>query len=677
MDLLRGELTEQASPAEALRRVFGFPAFRSLQEAAVARVMAGGDALVLMPTGGGKSVCYQVPALCLPGTTIVISPLIALMDDQVAALRQLGVAAGALHSELEPDEQRRIGRALDDGALDLVYVSPERLLSSGTLERLRRQRISLIAIDEAHCVSQWGHEFRPEYRALACLPEHFPGVPRIALTATADPRTRDDILASLGMREAEVFTASFHRRNLHVAAEPKIGETAQLQALLKRHPGSAGIVYCGSRAKTERVAASLAAKGIEAIPYHAKLDPQTKRDALARFRSGEAVVVVATIAFGMGIDRPDVRFVVHLDMPDSPEGYYQQIGRAGRDGEPASTLLLYGGEDIARARHFLQISAAPEAQKKVMRQRLESMIALCETAECRTRTLLACFGETLAEGCGHCDTCAAPPSLFDGTVDAQKVLSAVYRTGQRFGVDIFYTLLSRIGVMPLVTFVLFYEMQVWLSGTLTDAGYVPPTLEGLFPFLMGRQLLTFCLYVLILDCADYWRHRLSHRFGWWYALHAVHHAQRQMTFWSDDRNHVLDDIAAFVWFFAIGLLIGIPPMQFPLVILLLRTLESISHANARVSFGWLGERLLVSPRFHRAHHGILAAGQKSANYGAIFPVWDITFGTADFSPADVQTGDPSADDSMASGSWAAQQAAGMRRLLSPAARQTRKRKLTA
>jgi len=229
------------------------------------------------------------------------------------------------------------------------------------------------------------------------------------------------------------------------------------------------------------------------------------------------------------------------------------------------------------------------------------------------------------------------------------------------GVDVFYTLLSRIGVMPLVTFVLFYEAQVWLSGVLTDAGYVPPTLEGLVPFLMGRQMLTFCLYVLILDCADYWRHRLSHRFGWWYALHAVHHAQRQMTFWSDDRNHVLDDIVAFIWFFAIGLLIGIPPMQFPLVILLLRTLESISHANARVSFGWLGERLLVSPRFHRAHHGVLAAGQRSCNYGAILPVWDMLFGTADFSRVYVRTGDPSAEEAMATGSWWAQQVAGVRR----------------
>ena len=420
-------------PHDVLRRVFGFPAFRGLQEAAVAHVVAGQDALVLMPTGGGKSICFQLPALCRPGTAIVVSPLIALMDDQVAALRQLGVAAGALHSDLDPDEQRQVGRDLDAGRLDLVYVSPERLLSPGTMERLRRQPIALIAIDEAHCVSQWGHEFRPEYRLLACLPQEFPGVPRVALTATADPRTREDILHALAMDDAAVFAASFHRANLHVAAEPKVGETAQLMTLLRRHSGEAGIVYCGSRAKTERIAASLNGKGITAVVFHAGLAPEVKRAALMRFRSGEAVVVVATIAFGMGIDRPDVRFVVHLDMPDSPEAYYQQIGRAGRDGEASDTLLLYGGEDIARARHFLQISGAPEAQKRVMRQRLEAMIALTETADCRTQGLLACFGETLAEPCGHCDNCAAPARMFDGTTEAQKVLSAIYRTGQRFG----------------------------------------------------------------------------------------------------------------------------------------------------------------------------------------------------------------------------------------------------
>ena len=420
-------------PAAILRRVFGFPGFRGQQEQAVRHVVAGGDALVLMPTGGGKSICYQVPALCRSGAAVVVSPLIALMDDQVAALRQLGVAAGALHSELDPAEARDVMRALIEGRLDLLYVSPERLLSNGTLDRLGRLRVALFAIDEAHCVSQWGHEFRPEYRALARLPERFPGVPRIALTATADPRTRTDILDSLAMHDAAVFVASFHRPNLHIAAEPKIGETAQLLALLGRQPGACGIVYCGSRAKTERIAARLSQRGIAAVPFHAGLEPSAKRAALARFRSGEPLVMVATIAFGMGIDRPDVRFVVHLDMPDSPEAYYQQIGRAGRDGDPSHTLLLYGGEDIARARHWLAQSAAPEAQRRVMRERLEAMIQLTETTACRTRTLLACFGEELPEACGHCDTCLCPVSLFDGTIEAQKVLSATYRTGQIFG----------------------------------------------------------------------------------------------------------------------------------------------------------------------------------------------------------------------------------------------------
>ncbi len=418
---------------EVLRRVFGFPEFRGLQRAAVEHVAAGGDALVLMPTGGGKSVCYQVPALCRFGTAVVVSPLIALMDDQVAALQQLGVAAGALHSELEPEEARRVGAALGRGELDLLYVSPERLLSGATLDRLSRIEIALVAIDEAHCVSQWGHEFRPEYRGLATLADRFPGVPRVALTATADPRTRADILAALRMEGAEVFCASFHRPNLHLAAEPKEGETAQLASMLARHKDRCGIVYCGSRAKTERVAGRLAAKGLPAIPFHAGLDPAAKRAGLARFRSGEPLVVCATVAFGMGIDRPDVRFVAHLDMPDSPESYYQQIGRAGRDGERADTLLLYGGEDIARARHWLSVSVAPESQKAVMRGRLEAMISLTESPHCRTRALLACFGEELGGPCGHCDRCRSPVAMFDGTVAAQKVLSAVYRTGQMFG----------------------------------------------------------------------------------------------------------------------------------------------------------------------------------------------------------------------------------------------------
>jgi ATP-dependent DNA helicase RecQ len=429
-DLVHRSLTD---PESVVRRVFGFPGFRGLQEQVVHHIVAGGDALVLMPTGGGKSLCYQVPALCLPGTAVVVSPLIALMDDQVAALRQLGVAAGALHSDLEPSEARGVSRELDDGRLDLLYVSPERLLGNGMLERLSRLPLSLVAIDEAHCVSQWGHEFRPEYRALACVPQHFPGIPRIALTATADPRTRTDILRGLAMPDSEVFVASFHRSNLAIAAAPKVGETAQLLEVLARHSGECGIVYCGSRAKTERIVQRLQDKNIPAVAFHAGLDPAHKRASLTRFRSGEPVVVVATIAFGMGIDRPDVRFVVHLDMPDSPEAWYQQIGRAGRDSEPAEGLLLYGGQDIAQARHWLAQSSAPDAQKHVMRAKLEEMIALTETASCRTAALLACFGETLPEPCGHCDTCLAPPSTVDATEEARKLLSAVYRTGQIFG----------------------------------------------------------------------------------------------------------------------------------------------------------------------------------------------------------------------------------------------------
>ncbi|HYZ64405.1 MAG TPA: RecQ family ATP-dependent DNA helicase, partial [Acetobacteraceae bacterium] len=302
-----------------------------------------------------------------------------------------------------------------------------------TLERLTRRPIALIAIDEAHCVSAWGHEFRPEYRGLARLAQAFPGVPRIALTATADPRTRADILAALELTDAAVFTASFHRANLYLAAQAKEGETRELLEFLRDRTGQAGIVYCGSRAKTERVAQRLQEKGFAAVGFHAGLSALEKRVGLNRFRSGEPVIVVATIAFGMGIDRPDVRFVVHLDMPDSPEAYYQQIGRAGRDGERADTLLLYGGEDIARARYFLGQSGAPEAQRRVMRERLEAMITLTETTACRTRALLACFGEELGRDCGHCDNCVAPVGTFDGTVAAQKVLSAIYRTGQMFG----------------------------------------------------------------------------------------------------------------------------------------------------------------------------------------------------------------------------------------------------
>jgi ATP-dependent DNA helicase RecQ len=423
----------QHDPAQVLRLVFGFSAFRGQQDAAVRHMVAGGDALVLMPTGGGKSICYQVPALVRQGTAVIVSPLIALMDDQVAALRQVGVNAGALHSEIDPAEARSITRDLIEGELDLLYVSPERLLTNGTMDRLSRVALALFAVDEAHCVSAWGHEFRPEYRELARIPDMFPGIPRIALTATADPRTQQDILAGLRMERAKVFVSSFHRPNLRLSAQAKVGETAQLFEFLQRHKGECGIVYCGSRAKTERVAAKLNERGFAALAFHAGLDPDLKRQSLTRFRSGEALVVVATIAFGMGIDRPDVRFVVHLDMPDSPEAYYQQIGRAGRDGDPADTLLLFGGQDVAQARHWLAQSAAPEARKRVMRTKLEEMVALTEAVTCRTRSLLTCFGEALDCACGHCDNCEAPPITVDASTEAQMVLSAVYRTDQIFG----------------------------------------------------------------------------------------------------------------------------------------------------------------------------------------------------------------------------------------------------
>ncbi|MFT8989180.1 MAG: DNA helicase RecQ [Gluconobacter albidus] len=421
------------TPEGVLAKVFGFSGFRGLQQDAVETVMRGEDVLVLMPTGGGKSLCYQVPALCRDGMGLVISPLIALMDDQVAGLRQLGVRAAALHSGLEPDERDELQSDLRNGRIDILYISPERLLQPATANFLSKRQISLIAIDEAHCISAWGHEFRPEYRALASLPEMFPGVPRIALTATADPRTRNDILNALGMPEARVLMASFHRPNLIVEARAKASESRQLLETLQSHREGASIVYCGSRNKTERVATMLRDKGLTALPFHAGLSALEKRATLMRFRSGEEMVIVATIAFGMGIDRPDVRCVVHLDMPSSPEAYYQQIGRAGRDGEPSDTLLLYGGEDMARARYWLEQSSAPDHEKRVMQARLESMIALTETTGCRTQALLACFGENLPQPCGHCDNCINPVSTFDGTQAAQKVLSAIYRTGQRLG----------------------------------------------------------------------------------------------------------------------------------------------------------------------------------------------------------------------------------------------------
>lgn len=420
-------------PHGVLETVFGYSSFRGLQEEVVSAAMQGQDLLVVMPTGSGKSLCYQLPILCREGMGLVVSPLIALMNDQVAAMRQLGIEAAALHSELEADELGTLRDQLRRDEIKILYISPERLLAPGVASWLGKRQISLIAIDEAHCVSVWGHDFRPDYRELARLPGYFPGVPRLALTATADPNSQKDILASLDMRDAREFVSSFHRPNLHLAARPKNAEITDLLAILKPHEKHASIVYCGTRNKTEAISEKLQKQGFVALPFHAGLSSQEKRAVLTRFRSGEPLVVVATIAFGMGIDRPDVRCVVHLDMPASPEAYYQQIGRAGRDGERSQTYLLFGMEDIARARYWLDQSAAPEEARSIARNRLDAMIAFAETTKCRTQQLLACFGEDFEGKCGHCDNCQRPLKLFDASIPVQKALSAIYRMGQRFG----------------------------------------------------------------------------------------------------------------------------------------------------------------------------------------------------------------------------------------------------
>ncbi|WP_431284458.1 DNA helicase RecQ [Humitalea sp. 24SJ18S-53] len=425
-----------SDPGLVLHEVFGHPGFRGRQREIVDHVTGGGSGLVLMPTGGGKSLCYQVPALCRPGVGVVVSPLIALMEDQVAAMRQQGVSAAALHSDLDPDARTEARRAFREGRLDLLYVSPERLAMDGMLDELDSRRVALFAVDEAHCISQWGHHFRPEYRALTILADRFPGVPRLALTATADPRTAEDIRRLLGLMDDPVFKGGFDRPNIFVGATDRVAERQQLREFLRSASDGrgAGIVYCGSRKKAEATAQWLCADGWDALAFHAGMEASEKRAAHKRFAAGETVIMCATIAFGMGIDRPDVRFVAHTELPKSPEGWYQEIGRAGRDGLPAKALLLYGAGDIALARSRIAESAAPEAQQAIERMRLDSIIAIAEAAECRRRPLLRCFGEEPPEApCGNCDNCQTPPRLWNGTVAAQKLISACLRTGQRFG----------------------------------------------------------------------------------------------------------------------------------------------------------------------------------------------------------------------------------------------------
>ncbi len=479
------------TPRSVLKTTFGYDTFRGRQAEIIDTLAAGEDALVLMPTGGGKSLCYQIPALLRPGAGIVVSPLIALMADQVAALEQLGVAAAFLNSSLASREQRRIEQQLRNGELDLVYIAPERLMQPRTLELLDDCEIALFAIDEAHCVSQWGHDFRPEYMQLAALAERFPRVPRIALTATADPATRHEIGERLKLGNARPFLHSFDRPNIRYRVAERAGGKARLLRFIRdEHNGAAGIVYCLSRNKVEKTAAWLAELGLAALPYHAGLDHATREAHQRRFLREDGVMIVATVAFGMGIDKPDVRFVAHLDLPASLEAYYQETGRAGRDGLPADAWMLYGLSDVVQRRRMIEQSDAPEARKRVERQKLDAMLAYCELATCRRTYLLQYFGEEADTACGNCDTCLAPPDTWDATEAARKLLSAVYRTGQRFGAQYLIGHLrgdaderaARFGHTRLSTFGIGENLKPkqWRSVVrqLTARGYLETDIEG-------------------------------------------------------------------------------------------------------------------------------------------------------------------------------------------------------
>ena len=418
---------------QVLRDVFGYDEFRGQQEAAIDAALSGRDSLVLMPTGGGKSVCYQVPALLGDGTALVVSPLIALMQDQVSALHELGVEAAFLNSSLSREEQEAIIGLARRGELKLLYIAPERLVQPATREWLGNVPVSLIAIDEAHCVSQWGHDFRQDYLSLNALAEWFPGVPRMALTATATGLTRDEIIERLELNDPAVLVAGFDRPNIRYQVQPKTDARGQLGRFLSGHHGEAGIVYCLSRKKTESIAEWLNAQGFDALPYHAGLSAGERANNQRRFVNEDGLIIVATIAFGMGIDKPDVRFVAHLDLPKSLEAYYQETGRAGRDGLPAEAWMVYGLQDVVRLRQMADESVANEEYKRHEQAKLDALLGWCEVTGCRRRPLLRYFGEELAEDCGNCDNCLNPPAVHDGTLAAQMLLSAVYRTGQVFG----------------------------------------------------------------------------------------------------------------------------------------------------------------------------------------------------------------------------------------------------
>ena len=416
-----------------MKHTFGYLAFRGAQKDVIQTVLDGKDALVLMPTGGGKSLCYQIPGLVRDGMAIVVSPLIALMQDQVNALQQLGINAAYLNSSQSREEQNQVMRSVHDGSLDMLYIAPERLLMESTLNRLMDAQISIIAIDEAHCVSQWGHDFRVDYLGLHVLRQAFPGVPRLALTATADERTRVEIVDRLALNNPTVFVSSFDRPNIRYTVQEKGDTKTQLIKFLQSHRGNAGIIYCMTRNRVDGIAAWLSSRGVRALPYHAGMNNEERAENQRRFLYEDGVVMVATIAFGMGIDKPDVRFVAHLDLPKSMEAYYQETGRAGRDGQPSEAWMIYGLQDVVRIAKMVQDSNANDNQKRIERVKIDSLLGWCESNTCRRRALLRYFGEQQDEACGNCDVCLSPPKTWDATEASQKLLSNVYRTGQRFG----------------------------------------------------------------------------------------------------------------------------------------------------------------------------------------------------------------------------------------------------